>query len=201
MQWSGQSVIALAVAASGALLVTACGGGAKGATVLRPPTALEVLARALPELTRRHPGGVIEAVYSVGIPRATSIDEWAVQVWAPDAGRMLDYRTVRGQLQGLLAQATLSATPLPPIVRLDGEVVPNLVDSDQALALADDAGASRFTRETGARLRSMSLSTRRDGQVVWSISFTKPGTQSQLTVRLDAMSGTLLERIEGGAGT
>lgn len=167
------------------------------------PTALEALGLLLPLLQRKHGHGVVAGISSLDDePRDARFAVWGVTVWVPEDVSDLVYRVVRGEPRagpgGSLRQVRGDPLTAPPaLMRLNGEQVPRVIDSDRAVAIAEEAGGREFRRRTGAHVQSASLRPRDDGRSTWRLFYTRFYTTSQASVEIDVDTGEIIG-VEGG---
>lgn len=185
------------VAAAGTLaLVTACRPTEPvPAPAPQRLSALQALTLALPALRAKHPD---LRVWSIGAqpndgPAGDGLSrDWGVWIWSPSAasagsglpGVSLAYGFSRDGLRGPQARSSVQPGP-PDIVPTGGAVPTDLLDSPQAVQLAEVARGTRGG--AGAELLSIQLLGRQDGRLVWDVSWRWLGA-----LVLDAHTGETL---------
>jgi hypothetical protein len=88
-------------------------------------------------------------------------------------------------------------TNLPLLADLaTGTELAPAMDSDAAVARTEALGGAAYRQQTGAEVRSMDLMGFAGGPLEWSVFYTKPFTDHQATLRIDAQSGDLIA-VEG----
>lgn len=190
-----------------AALQAACGPPAGAGGVPRLTTGLEALRIALPDLRRRHADGAVVSVATVDAEaRPDGPESWGIGIDTRDADNELwfIYVVERGVLRvGPAARSvTPSASPRPPrgLMQL-GEPVPGVMDSDEAIRVAEASGGRRFRERTGAVVRTMRLAANGPDESpnVWSIYYVGAQSHSyrQLSLVLDASTGQLIKLAEG----
>jgi hypothetical protein len=167
------------------------------------PTALQALGIAVPQLRQRHPEGLV-----MGISGSTRVfdsrvvgsseyldyvRDWVLDVWAPGQRRRIQYPVRAGVLHDAGTSSTIPPGDLAHIVALADEQIPtDVMDSDRAIVLADVAGAAEFKQEAGAILRTIDLSGKLDGSLIWELFYSKLGSPlDRLVIELDARAGNI----------
>ena len=183
------------------------GGQAPAATPETPPlTALQALAVGAPLLRQRHPRGLVMGVSGstrvfdsrvVGTYEYLDyVRDWVLDVYAPEETCRIQYPVRAGVLHEAGSSSTISPGGLAHVMALADEHFPDdLLDSDAAVALADAAGAAEFKRAERAQLRTMGLSGKSDGSLVWDVFISRiadgPRMGISITLELDARTGAI----------
>ena len=160
-------------------------------------TALQALAIALPQLRQLHRRGLVMGVSGgtrVGPAEYLGhVREWVIDVWAPEQGRRRQYSVVGGVLQSAATSSMIPPGGLAHIMAFAGEAIPSdVMDSDRAIGLADAAGAAEFKETERAQLRTIELSGRLDGSLVWYLFISRIGIDGiALDVDVDARTGAI----------
>ena len=132
------------------------------------------------------------------------VRDWSVDVWAPELGRRIQYPVRAGVLHEAGTSSTIPPGGLAHIMALADEQVPaDVIDSDQAIALADAAGAAEFKQAERAELRTIGISGKLDGSLVWDIFVSRiaaaadPGVS--ISIEMDARTGAIHRFRDGRA--
>jgi hypothetical protein len=155
-------------------------------------TALEALRVGLKEVQSRQPGARVYSVMSGQHDPDGTVTQWILEVYNPAQQVTYQYSVRAGQVSQTGSGGMIVPPDRPLLADPGNGFVADVLDSDTALAAAESLGGARYREQTGASVQEMLLGGFVGQPLQWAIFYSKPNTDHQATLNLDASTGNLV---------
>ena len=190
--------VVLVVVAALAVVVSACTLARSAAEPRLTALAATRFALEVDSTIRaRFPNGKVRLLQasSPNVPDLNgTAREWTLAVSDPATSTAHQYAVSNGRVGLVGSGSSFMRDDTPLIADLAGGVtIPaDVMDSDRAIQTAETLGGTVYRTQMGAEILDMDLSGFPGRQLVWTVFYSKPNTDHQATLRIDARTGELL---------
>jgi len=143
------------------------------------------------------PNGRVGSI-SANNPSVPAMDgtapEWVLGVADPVSFVVYQY-ALKDRRVGVVASGTVPLKDNLPLVAdlVNGNNLADVMDSDRAIQVTEALGGAEYRKQTGAEILSMFLGGFAGQQLEWNVFYSKPLTDHQATLRIDARTGDLIK--------